>query len=261
MENFDRIQNYLLGNMSPAERLSFEKEVVQNEQLAEELEVQRFELETLDQLEEDSLRAKAKELSTKKATASSKEANVHTMGTKKTKKPRWFLLAAAASVLLLIGFFLYNNTSSSTADILSYGYGNGNIEFKRTKRGAPNTDEQFDQKVLDILINQNQSKAEEAIQYFSSISPTSPTTQDEAKINLAHSYILNKEFHKAIDILNIIETSTNIDDRKKEEVLFTKALANIGAENETEATSILNQIVDKNGRFKPRAVTILEMLD
>ena len=94
----------------------------------------------------------------------------------------------------------------------------------------------------------------------STISPVSPSTQDESKINLAHAYILNEDFQKAIDLLDRVEASINISNRKKEEILFIKALAFIGAENRSRATTLLKEIIDKDNRFKPRAQAILEML-
>ena len=54
MENFDRIQRYLLNELSSEEHQRFEEEVRKSEELAMELELQRFEVETIDQLEEDS---------------------------------------------------------------------------------------------------------------------------------------------------------------------------------------------------------------
>lgn len=261
MENFDRIQNYLLDNMSPSERIRFEEEVKQDDTLAEQLELQRFELETLDQLEEDSLRSLAKKIDLNSSAKQNEETNIRSINTQRSATKRWLTFAAAASVLLLIGFFLFNQNTPNTANIMAYGYENASIEYQDLRRGDNDETQKFDPEILSILQTRNKAKAKQAIQYFSSITPINPKIQNEAKLNLAHAYILNKEHDKAINLLNDVENAVTFSNRKKEEIQFTKALAYIGLNDNSNALSILNQIIKKNNRFSPLAKKILEMIE
>lgn len=105
MESFNRIKDYLLHRLPDKERAQFEAEVRANEALARELELQRFEMETIDQIEADQLREKAAELRQQRQ----QRLEQNTQGSRSGSMVRMYrIIAAAAVVLLAIGFFFGN---------------------------------------------------------------------------------------------------------------------------------------------------------
>ena len=260
MENFERIQNYLLNKMSEEERLLFEKEIGTNEDLAQQLEIQRFEMQTIDQMEEDALREKAKALRSRIPTTSSEETVVRALKPRVSRGRQFTLIAIAASVLLLIGFFLFQQASFTTSDALAFGYEQGNPEYSAGAREGTSSETVFEKVYLDILQNRNSKKAAETIRYFSTFASSDSLANLQAKINLAHAYMLNDDFRKAVDMFATLEKSSRIDDRKKEEIAFFKTLA-ILKTNESNGIKLLNDIKSQNGRFAPLAKSILDEMD
>ena len=61
---FNRIENYLKGNLSIEETAAFEKEIAVDIELAELVELHRFEQEGIEQLIEEDLRQKVKHWTT-----------------------------------------------------------------------------------------------------------------------------------------------------------------------------------------------------
>lgn len=102
MENyFDNIEDFIKGKLSLSEKAQFEKQMLLDTNLANELAIKRLELESYELLVENSLRR-----------------NMSDWNKERQKKPVLlrivrsgaFQWAAAASVLLIAGIFYWNNT-------------------------------------------------------------------------------------------------------------------------------------------------------
>lgn len=256
MENFERIQKYLLNQMSEEEKRDFEEEVRRSSALAEELELQRFELETIDQLEEDALRAKARELRAEMI-AAKPETKVKKLKPFRPGTTRWIILAVAASIALLIGFFFLQTNRFSASEAIALGYEASMLDYGAPIARSDDDTDVFDLRYLQILRDRNEAQAGEAIDYFARFSTANELVSIDARMNLGHAYMLNKEFEKAIDIFRELENSSEVSTRKKEEAAFFRALAMLGAGETDQGISLLEQIEKGNGRFAPIAKDIL----
>ncbi len=263
MENFDRIQDYLLGTMGEQERLLFEKDLAENEELATQLELQRFEMETIDQLEEDALRAKAKTLKARSdlSGTAEPEATLRQLKPVRSKTARWGMLAAAASVLLLIGFFFFQSPSRSPADAIALGYRQAQVDYTLASRSGEEPATAFDSRFIKVLQDRDQSKAGEAVRYFSIFPTPDPEVNIQAQFNLAHAHLLNEEPLKTIEILDYLYRSEEVNNRTKEELTYFKALALLETHTPLKGLRLLKQIVAENGRFAPAAKSVVKLLD
>ena len=253
MEISERIQNYLFNKMTEEERTLFEKEVEADEELALQLEMQRFELETVDQLEEDTLRTKAKVL--KASNGENQEAKIRTIPHQRSRIFTLTLMATAASILLLIVFFVFQNDSLSDSESMALGYELGKTEYSVDQRKGSGDELAFENRYLQILQNRNKTNANQAISYFSTFSSTDTAANLQAQVNLAHAYALNDEFLKAVEQFERLENTPQIDDRKKEEVIL------LGNSNLQDGEKLLEQIASQNGRYAPVAKTLLSRMD
>ena len=260
MENFDRIQRYILNEMSSEEHQLFEEEVRKSEDLAMELELQRFEVETVDQLEEDNLREKANLLK-KKMAANKEEAIVRPLQNKRTNYRRLFLMSAVASIALLVGFFIFNPNEISSAEIIAMGYENARLDFgNRLNKSGVSAEQVFQSEYVNILKNRDQANVEEAITYFSNFSSGVDKYNTQALINLGHSYLLANQFNDALSIFTRLEQSTLAENTQIEEATFFKAMTLLGNGQESEAISILNKLAKEGSNYDALARSSLDLL-
>jgi hypothetical protein len=244
MENFDRIQKYLLNELSSNERHLFEEEVQANEELAMELELQRFELETIDQIEEDSLREKATQL--KEQIAKEDEAVVRPINKKNNR--RLFFLAVAASITLIAGYFVFGINDLSSSDILAKGYDDARLDFGNSSiKSGTSSKQVFQSKYVKILKDRDIANMGEAITYFSNFSSGEDKDNEQARLNLGHAYLLANQFNDAISTFTKVETSAITTSAQIEEATFFKAMALLGNKQKSEALSILKKL-EKEGR-------------
>ena len=238
MENFNRIKAYLLNQMSSKQRQRFEVEVKTDNKLAEELEIQRFQLQVAKELEKDALRAKLTSLETKKPRAIPAKTKITSINKEQYFLSKKVLIPLAASLLFLIGLFFYSQNSFTIQDATLLSYEDGKIDFLQdTRNGGTTTN--FDVKKLEILQTRNKQKVKEAIDYFSAYTTTEINTQIQAELNLGHAYLLSENFEKAVTIFTHLEDNFELRDRIKEEVQFFKAI------------SLLNKEVRLNGKINP----------
>ena len=104
MKHFERIQKYLNGEMTEAERQAFLAEMQQDEALAEEVKIQQFEEGALEWMRQENLRKKIQHYRSENTAAPQNERPAFSI-LKSIKKMNPWLLSAAAVLLLLIGFF------------------------------------------------------------------------------------------------------------------------------------------------------------
>jgi len=260
MEDFNKIQDYLLNNLSEEDKKSFEAELIKNPQLASLVELQRFEMETIDQIEEDALREKAKSIRDN-SQASNKEAITKELTPNKSKKNNWAMWAAAASIALVIGFFIIQNPFSADQNFTAYAYGEETPTYSiSTVRASGETVPVFDNQTLNILQSRDQQNAEKAIQYFSNFTSNNTNELIRAKMNLGHAFLLNENFNKAVKTFATLQTSQDISDRDKEEVVFYQTLAQLEL-NKTEGINKLKEIQKAGKRFAPLAKKMLDLVN
>ena len=260
MEDFNKIQDYLLNKLSAEDQKNFEQKVAENPELASLLELQRFEMETIDQLEEDSLREKAVGLKNNKE-QNNTEAITKKLQPVRSKKRNWAMWAAAASVALLIGFFLFQNPFNFDQNLTAYAYDKENPVYSISSiRASGEEAPVFDNQAINILQSRDQTNATVAIKYFSDFTSNNTNESLRAKMNLGHAFLLNKNFEKAVATFNSLLSSNEVSNRDKEEAAFYQALASLEL-NTTNGIEKLNVIQKAGKRFSPLAKDILEQVN
>ena len=117
MENFDKINNYLKGEMPDKERTDFEKEVASNEDLAREIATQKFEEYFFEFAAKEDISQQIKKVQAEIPFPTNKEkSGIFAIN-------KWWVQAAiAASFLLLLVTYLYQKEQYSTENILCLLY-------------------------------------------------------------------------------------------------------------------------------------------
>jgi len=257
MDYFNKIEDYLLNELSAEERSRFEKEAKQNKDLAKEIELQRFEYETIIQLEEDDLRQKLKSI---KRMDAPDEATI----VQEEKKPAirrsliYRGLALAASILILIGFFFLPQYFSTESNIMADIYNSAGLSFGTTNvRSGNNGEPVFNPEFVTILKQRNTEKSKEVIKYFRNFNSDSAYKNSQARLNLGHAYLLANEDQSAVSIFSKLLEDGQLPTRSKEEARFFKAIALLQSNQEVEGKILLNEIVNENGRYSKLAEKVL----
>jgi hypothetical protein len=257
MENFDQIKRYLLNQLSEDERKQFEEEARQNKALARELELQRFELETLDQLEEDTLKKKAVELRFN-INRTGPKTKARKIGTLRSRSKVIGLLLAAASIALLIGFFFWQGSTSSE-DLVTMSYEQARVDYTLngdTRRGESTA--VFDKQILDILNKRNRRQARRAIDYFSQFEAANQYAGIRAKLNLAHAYLLNQDFTIAAEVFEVAGQIPGVSAMQSEEASFFRGIALIEAGQEESGLNILETLSREGNNYDVLSRSLLD---
>jgi TolA-binding protein len=258
MENFDRIQRYLSHDMAQEERQQFEEEVRQNESLAEELEIQRFEFETIEQIEEDALREKLQQLSTTKISRSS---NVRQLQPSSRNRNTW-LIGIAASIALIAGFFFFQNGDDQYSTLTASAYDKVRIDYSRgAMTRGDHMEAIFPSTYTDILRVRNADQAKEAISFFSNYSSDDESIETKALLNLGHAYMLQGDFSQAIASFASVRQSSKASRELIEEASFFEALAHLQLGNKTQAISLLDSLVKDGRHFDAMAKSTLQEIE
>ena len=254
MENFDRIRNYLLHRMSGEERTQFEADVRGDDVLARELELQRFEMETIDQIEADHLKKKASELRAQQSARRNKSSR-----SARTVK-MYRILAAAAAMALLIGFFFWQQEANKE-DITAFSYRQVRVVYNTTivNRGKE-ADSVFDQPYIAILENRDIDQASAAIDYFLNFQSDVPSTRRRAMLNLGHAYLLNQNLLKAAATFKDIQEMPSATSIQKEEAEFFRAVALIEAGEVDLGRARLEKLGQEGKGYDAVAKKLLDML-
>jgi len=256
MENFNRIKNYLLHRMSGEERTQFEADVRHDDVLARELELQRFEMETIDQIEADHLKKKASEL----RQHSSESQNKNSRSTRTVQMYIYRILAAAASMVLLIGFFFWQQEANKK-DITAFSYHQARVVYNATVVNRGNkADAVFEQSYIAVLENRDIDQASEAIDYFLNFQSDSPSAQRRAILNLGHAYLLNQNFLKATATFKDILEMPSATSIQKEEADFFRAVAFVEAGEVDLGRELLEKLAQEGKRYDAVAKKLLNRI-
>jgi len=255
MDNSNRIKDYLLNQLSEEERKQVEAEVRENDELALELELQRFEMETIDQIEADHLKKKAAELRLRTPVGNNQ----------KSRSGRtiriYRILAAAASIAFIIGLFFFWRQDGSNADIMAFSYQQARVEYTvaDTYRGRE-TNAAFEPTYLKILQNREQNQASEAIEYFSNFQSDTISAQIRAMLNLGHAYLLNQDFLKAAETFEDLQQLPGATTPQMEEAAFFRAVALIKAGEPNSGREILEKLSQKGKGYDAVAKRLLNRI-
>lgn len=254
MENFDRIKRYLLNQLTKEDRKQFEAEARENDALAKELELQRFEMETIDQIEADHLKKKAAKLRLQRSEG-------HVPNSRSARTIRMYrILAAAAAITLVIGFFFWQGDTVNS-DITAFSYQQARVEYEATNvnRGEK-ADAIFEQTFVNILENRQEDQASMAIDYFLNFKSDSLSTRTRATLNLGHAYLLNQDFLKASETFEGIQQIPDATATQLEEAAFFRAVALIEAGETNSAREILEKLSREGKGYDAVAKNLLSRI-
>lgn len=236
MNNFNKIEDYLDEKMSEAEVRLFEIQITQDEDLAKEVAMQRFERDVIQLASEDDLRDRIKNIQ-----KASPERVTTTPSLKVASRKRWLLpFSIAASVLLLVGFFFQKNQYSNVNLVNSYySYDIGAL------RNTANSSSVFSLGTTEY----DKGNYTAAIQAFESLT-SDPTHAIKANYLIGHSYFQLQNHQKASDYFKIV-----FSDKEKAAIYYQDAqwywlLSELAQGNEgKEFHEVLNQLISQGAGY------------
>lgn len=255
-EYFDKIEQYLTGNMLEEERSSFEAELAQNKELKDSLEAHRLAHDAMEVLIEDNLRAELKKMQAEvyptgeKGPSEKEEAKVVTI------RRLWPRLAVAASVLLLIGFFTFQwaGNNYSTPAIAGNFY---NAEDLANVRNSKAIEYSLEDGVSLI----REEKYAEALQFFRAV-PDSSDFALKAQYFIGLSLDQLDQNAEAREALKTV-INNEIDPLLSEKAEWLTVLTYLKT-NDTdnpEFTTLLTKISDNpDHSYQPQAIKLKQQL-
>ncbi|MEM1137293.1 MAG: hypothetical protein AAGI07_15750, partial [Bacteroidota bacterium] len=187
MERSKKIDDYLQGRMNKTEVIEFEHEVSNDESLAADLEMQRLELKTINLMKRDALLSQMESYTKENPKL------------EKRKIRPLQIVKIAASILVIFTFFaLWKANDYTNENIVFNDFKEHSPDFELTRTKSNNTNEVlFPSDVIAILDGRSIEDANTAITYFNQYESNDIKKVTQAKYNLAHAYLLNKEYTKS----------------------------------------------------------------
>ncbi len=257
MKKSERIEGYLQGWMSRAEAKAFEEEIAHDANLAHEVEVMRFELDVIGQLEADALRAKIKMLRQEEASATKPDDRKPLQLT--ASRFRWWAAAAAIAVLIAALFLLPK--TDTPEKLIAEEISHFPRDYSGNLKAAGNA-QNFATYAIEILEQQNRSRAGDAVRYFQSFTSSDSTLQMRARLNLAHSLLLAGDTEQAIQVFGEIERATQNDDSIRQAAQYYRALAVLQKKDIIQARQLLKAIADQPAHlYQPRAARMFLLME
>jgi TolA-binding protein len=234
MENIDKIEKYLSGDMAVEEQQAFEAEVAADPALADEVDLLRLAKEAVELQIGDSLRQQMQEWQqSASGTKEKMEAKVVAM------KPRASLrrlLAIAASVLLLLsaGTFWYANDQYDAGSIA------GNLYSFEAGTRRPNASEETLNDALDAIRDGQYTEADQLLQ---TIQPNDPNYAD-ARYYLGNSYFQQAQYNDAIAVLQDLGGQADINLQESADWLRVLSYLELGQTDDNTFQSLLSNMVN-----------------
>lgn len=235
-ELFEKIEGYLNDTLSEPQKKSFEKEILANSKLKNEVEKHRelhLQLKNFDVLD---FRKKLLEIESQ-----TKIKNVVSKGNLRYLKP------AVATILLLIGLSLVwlflNNSQKNLFEKYYQPY-----PIEDVTRGEQ------DDLSFEITKKYNESEYQEIVQHLEMLVRDFPKN-DLFKLYLGNSYLNLNEEDKAISVFSDI--SQNI---YKEEALWYTTLSYLKTNNIQNVKSEIDKVIQYDGIYKQNALELLDEL-
>ncbi len=257
----DRIEAYLLEEMSPDEKLTFEQEMQTDPSLERDVEAMRemhaeiasweqdaF-LEQLNQIREE-LDANADTSGTDASSQESDSGNEAetSMGDSPPRKglPRWYFAVAAAILLLIVPLYFILRPSPSLFEQYFDPY-----QDRYTSRASA------DEEIKQAFSDYNKGQYEESLVHFENYLKVSPSDSQAVFYNgVAHLAAGQPE--KAIDQLSTLQQPDFLFFIQAKWYL---ALAYLQANQTETAKTILESLANSDNSFQQKAGELLEELD
>lgn len=254
-DNFDKIEAYLFGQMSPADREAFEQELETNEDLAAELALHQLEHRSMELLAQqalqDNLNSWKEEKELEVATDIKQEAKVVSF----SQRRRFFQIAAAAAVLLIAGFFIWNWQPDSIDNQAIASQLFESTSSSSRSKGTGNVPPELAPGLNALLAKDYVA----AVSYFDAVKDSSYL--DQAMLLKGEALFQQKDFGQAAAVYQqIISASKN--QLTLHEAEWHLLLTWLAADQQTAAfNALLNRIANDEGHsYQPRAIELREKL-
>ena len=188
-KNFDRIEDYLFGQMSDTEKKAFNDELAQNDELKTDLALHKMEHRAMELLARQNLKANLESWKEERNAAGRQEANVVSFA----QRRRFFQYAAAACALLVAGFFIWTwlGQGSNDATLASQYFKETSYSNRSDSAGLPAT-------LLPALQALHDQKYDDAITLLENVVDSNYLTR--AKLLQGEAYFLKKEYTEAVPV-------------------------------------------------------------
>jgi tetratricopeptide (TPR) repeat protein len=231
MNNFDKIEAYLLGMMDDAEQATFEQAMATDTDLKSAVEAQKLEHRAMELAIRDDLRAQMSAWSMDTETASPLQVTTTTDSAAPVMqvsfvRRNFFKIAAAASVLLVLGFFGRSLFGPSEVDTLSY--------FNSTTRSSGSMNE-MPEVLRPGLSALKGGRYDEAIAAFGQV--TDPNYKPQALLFSGECYFRLKKYEDAIATFTLAE-SMAANAEQKDSAQWFRFLALKAAGKKAEAAAL-----------------------
>jgi len=248
----NKIDRYLMGRMNGRERKRFQTQIQLDDQLAQEVEIQRLLVAQIKELGDVEMRKKLEKIKidlTKEESLPLKNTQID------PKIIRWSSLVVAASILFLVfGYLRYQtNSSTSSQELYSQNYAAYQLPFNTRsadfKQALWTTAGSFYQ----------QREYAKAIPLLESVLEKIKPLNAKAQLALGICQMEIAQFEKAIPIF---EEIINNNGHYTEHAIWYTAMAYLGLNDLVASKKLLNKIVEnRDNYFYQQAQELLAEID
>jgi len=226
----EAIERYCLGNMDEEERLAFENQLEEDNELKTLLEELK---PAILALKLEGLRSNLQEIHLEK-------------GKNSGRSKRLIYIGVAASISIIALFFSLSLQRSNKELFDAYFQPYPDVITKRSSAGEPSSD--------SSMSSYSSNDYEKTIESLSS----NPKLSSDQLFYLAQAYLALKEGEKAVEIL---EGNSFEDSKLKSQVNWYLALGYLLTENETKGKELLYTLAQSQSSNKERAEELLQKLE
>ncbi|MEQ9438256.1 MAG: tetratricopeptide repeat protein [Cyclobacteriaceae bacterium] len=246
---FERIESYLQGTLTPAEREQFEADMRKDETLREEVTLQR---QLISSIETESVRQLLENIHEENFSEVPVEEEEETPVVPMQPRRRLPYMAVAASVALLVlaGWWFFMQQSPSPESLYA-AYFTPAAGLPTTLGYSENTD------FAEGMVSYKMEEYAEAVQWWQPLLQADPTN-DTLNYYLGVASLANEQAPEAIDYLTqVIETSSSVYNADAQWYLALAYLQN----NEVEpAKALLTELSQREGAYREQSRELLEEL-
>lgn len=241
---FEKMEDYIHGNLSVAEREQFEAEMSTDEHLREEVELHR---KLVSSVETESLRQLLEQIHEENFESETKVVSL-------PRRRSYFPMAIAASVALLIlaGWWIFNLQTSSPESVYA-AYFTPAEGLPTTLGYSTNTD------FAEGMVSYKLEEYAEALEYWQPLVEADPTN-DTLNYYVGVAFLADEQSDSAIDYLTTVVSNEQSSFRTSAQ--WYLALSYLKTNQGEQAKPLLEDLADRDNPYQSRSSEILQkMLD
>ncbi|MEM9829023.1 MAG: tetratricopeptide repeat protein [Bacteroidota bacterium] len=240
---FEKMEDYIHGNLSVTEREQFEADMATDEQLREEVELHR---QLIFSVETESLRQLLDQIHEKNFES---EAQVVSM----PRRRSFFPMAIAASVALLIlaGWWIFNLQTSSPESVYA-AYFTPAEGLPTTLGYSTNTD------FAEGMVSYKLEEYTEALEYWQPLLEVDPTN-DTLNYYVGVTFLANEQPDSAIDYLTTVVSGEQSSFRTPAQ--WYLALAYLKTDEQEQAKPLLEDLANRDNSYQSQSSEILQKME